>query len=100
MKQRIKTDIKLPTENKKYYLGEKFPKIYFTLREAQCMKYFLKYFSNAKVGQLLKLSSWTIDFYLSNMKLKLNAKTKSQLIKQVKKSDFRKQLKLIDIDKS
>lgn len=79
--------------NKKYNLGEKFPGVYLTKREAQIMFYFLHGMSTTKVATLLDLSRRTVEFYINNMKSKLNCQFKSELISRVMQSDF---LKLID----
>ncbi len=74
--------------NKRFYLGNKYPEIYFTLLEAQCMKYFLEGCSDKSVSIILQLSTKTIKFYSLNMQAKLGCKLKKELIEKVKKSDF------------
>jgi DNA-binding CsgD family transcriptional regulator len=77
----------------KYYLGEKFKDIYFTQKEAECMALFLKGKTVATAAEILKLSSRTAEYYLNNMKQKLNCPTKSDLIFLVSGSDFLNNLK-------
>ncbi|MBN2689962.1 MAG: hypothetical protein JXR42_05145 [Gammaproteobacteria bacterium] len=76
-------------------LGENHPDISFTKREAECMWYFLKGQTMRAVASIFNLSPRTVEFYANNMKKKLSCKTKSELIDQVLKSDFRANAKAI-----
>jgi DNA-binding CsgD family transcriptional regulator len=78
---------------RKYKLGDKYPDIYFTKREAQVAFYFVRGMSTVQVATLLRLSRRTVEFYVNNMKVKLDCRFKSQLISTIIRSDF---LKLID----
>jgi len=78
---------------KKYQLGEKFLDIYFTKREAQVAFYFIRGKSTIQTAKLLNLSRRTVEFYINNMKVKLNCRFKSDLISLIIQSDF---LKLAD----
>lgn len=78
---------------KKYTLGEKFPNVYLTRREAQIMFYFIHGMSTGPVASLLDLSRRTVEFYINNMKIKLGCQFKSELIGKIMDSDF---LKLVD----
>jgi len=71
-----------------YNLGKKFKNIYFSKREAECMVHLLKAKSVRGVAKLLSLSPRTVEFYLKNMKRKLNCNTKFELIDLVAKSEF------------
>lgn len=71
-----------------YYLGENYPNIYFTQREAECMHELLQGKTNAEIAAALSLSVRTIDFYLSNMRIKLKCRTRKELINKVLNSDF------------
>ncbi len=95
-KVRKKTQKKSKAKNnsQRYYLGEKFPDIYFTYRQAQCMICFLRGLSNAKTGLLLKISVRTVDDYLKDMKKKLFCHSKKRLIQKILESDFLRNLDL------
>lgn len=80
-------------ETKKYTLGEKFQGIYFTRREAQVALYCVRGKSTVQIAALLKLSRRTVEFYINNMKIKLNCRFKSELITTILQSDF---LSLLD----
>ncbi len=73
---------------KKYPLGENYPGIYFTEREAQTVFYFLYGRTTVEVATILGLSRRTIEFYVKNMKAKLNCRLKSELIYKVRSSEF------------
>lgn len=73
----------------KYYLKEHNPQLYFTAREFQTMHCLLNGKSTLEIAQVLNLSRRTIEFYLKNMKAKLNCKYRTELIKKVLQSDLR-----------
>ena len=75
---------------KVYALGDRFGRIYFTKREAECMVHLLRGKTIARVALELKLSPRTVEFYLKNMKTKLGCRTKFELIDLVINSDFMK----------
>jgi DNA-binding CsgD family transcriptional regulator len=81
-------------EAKKYILGQKFQGIYFTRREAQVALCCLRGKSTVQIAALLKLSRRTVEFYINNMKVKLNCRFKSELIAAILQSDF---LALLDV---
>jgi DNA-binding CsgD family transcriptional regulator len=69
-------------------LGSKYPEIYFTKREAQCMLLLLKGKTMKEAADILSLSARTIEYYIKNMKIKIECRTKSELIGAVIESDF------------
>jgi DNA-binding CsgD family transcriptional regulator len=73
---------------KKYPLGESYPGIYFTEREAQTIFHFLYGRTTVEVAEILGLSRRTIEFYVKNMKIKLNCRLKSELVCKVRGSEF------------
>lgn len=75
-----------------YSLGPKFTGIYFTQREAECMLCFLMGRTIATTAEVLHLSPRTIEYYVKNMRNKLNCRTKSELIGLVLESDFVKNI--------
>ncbi len=79
-----------PRKNKVYPLGENFPNVALTRREAQCMRLFLDGKTIAEVAQHLNLSPRTIEFYMKNMKKKLNCRRKTELMEKILNSDFNK----------
>ena len=76
------------SERKYYYLGQQFPNIYFTRREAECMVLMLQGYTLVGVAKHLNLSVRTIEFYVKNMKIKLAVDSKMELIQLVLKTDF------------
>lgn len=75
-----------------YYLGDKHPKIYFTLREAYCMACFIKNLSDIDIEHILDMSSRTISYYRTNLMAKLNCVSKEELVTKVLDSDFVKNI--------
>ena len=72
-----------------FSLGEKFPSVFFSPREVECAVLFMQGKTIVQAGQALKLSPRTIEFYLNNMKRKLNCRTKSELICKMLESNLR-----------
>lgn len=87
----------LQLDQKRYYLSQSDDELYFTQREAQCMYYILHGCTIVQVGERLNLSHRTVEFYVKNMKMKLNIQTKSELIAYAMKIRF---LELIDFSDS
>ena len=75
-----------------YKLGNKFKNIHFSKREAECMSLLLRGRSIKGVAKKLAISHRTVEFYVRNMKRKLNCKTKYELIDLVIDSDFLKNI--------
>jgi len=73
---------------KSYALGSAYRGVYFTRREAECMLCLLKGKTVNRTAEILSLSPRTVEFYLKNMKGKLNCKTKYELVDTVLTSDF------------
>lgn len=85
-----KANPKPKRESKKYRLGGKFEHVYFTPREAQCMILLLKGQTINSVAEELLLSPRTVEFYVKNMKAKLQCRTKFELVSVVHNSEFLK----------
>lgn len=68
---------------KRYYLGPLYPNIYFSFRQAQCMAYFIKGYSNSEVAKILNISPGTVNYHVSNMKAKLDCKSKMELMAKI-----------------
>jgi len=84
--------LKKKRRSKKYYLGERYPGIYFTLREAECMKYIISGNTIVDTSKMLDLSHRTVEFYVNNMKAKIKCRTKSELVRYILNSDFEENL--------
>jgi DNA-binding CsgD family transcriptional regulator len=85
---KCRTRLKSSRIIKTYYLGEKLQNLYLTKREAECMFLLLKGKSINTIAAILKLSPRTIEYYLKNIKIKLNCRTKFDLIELILHSDF------------
>lgn len=71
-----------------YNLGEQHAFIYLTSREAECVVCLLRGKTFNEAARMLKLSPRTIEFYVKNMKIKLNCKSRSELIEKILNSEF------------
>ena len=71
---------------RKYYLGESFPEIYLTQREAECVFWVVNGLTNKETAEKMQLSSRTIEYYLRNVRCKLNCYSKAHLIQVLKKT--------------
>lgn len=73
-------------------LNERFPGKYLTERETQCAQKLVKGLTNAEVGRELGLSTRTIEFYVRNMRTKLQVSNKNELVDCLKsvKLDLKK----------
>ena len=73
-------------------MGEGFPEIYLTQREAECVFWVIEGLTNKEVADKMELSSRTIEYYLRNVRVKLNCYSKAHLVKMLKNAPI---LKLI-----
>ncbi len=73
-----------------YFFDNSGKAIYFTHREARCMLHLLRRKNFGGVAKKLKLSPYTVEFYVNNMCRKLDCNSISDLIAVVKSSDFLK----------
>lgn len=71
-----------------YALGTNYPHLYLTQREAECMLNLINGRTISATATALALSSRTVEFYVNNMKKKLDCRTKSDLIEKILKTDF------------
>ena len=85
----IKSDTK-KYRAKIYKLGKQFKDIYFSRREGDCMICLLQGKTIKGTAETLNLSPRTVEYYVKNMKAKLNCRTKPKLIELVLQSDFLK----------
>ncbi len=79
------------TKRVKYFVGHPYEDIQLTRREAQCLAVIVRGTTNLKASEKLDLSIRTIEFYVRNLREKLDCKTKIELITKVGQSDFMKQ---------
>lgn len=77
-----------------FYLGEDYPGIYFTKREAECLIHILEGHTLVSAAQLMGLSPRTVEFYVKNMRLKMGVKNKVELVKKIRKTDFVKHISM------
>ena len=73
-----------------YPLCGKLEGKHFSRQEARCMMHLLRGSSIKRIAQRLELSPRTVEFYLNNMKKKLDCRTKFELIDAVLEAGFEK----------
>ena len=73
---------------RKYYLENQFSETYLTQREAEAVFWVIQGLTNRQTAEKMQLSSRTIEYYLRNVRGKLNCYSKSHLIRVLKKSPF------------
>lgn len=83
---------------RRIYLREKKPSIYFTGQEATCMYLFMQGMNETLVAQTMNLSPRTINFYSSNMRMKMGCKNRQELIIAVKKTNFLEQFTKLNLE--
>jgi len=71
-----------------YYLGDDYEGIYYTKREAECLIYLIQGNTLVATAKLMDLSPRTVEFYVKNMRLKIGATTKTQLLNKIEETDF------------
>jgi len=76
-----------------YYLGDQYPGVYFTKREAESLFWLVHGMTIAETAAQMHLSPRTIEFYIKNMKSKLGCASKKRLIEKVLKTNLIEQLK-------
>lgn len=76
-----------------YFLGSRYPGVYFTKREAESMFWLMHGLTIAQAAAQLNLSPRTVEFYVKNMKNKLGCASKKRLIEKVYQTDLLDQLK-------
>lgn len=72
-----------------YPLPAPYDHLYFTEREAECIYCILQGHTIKSTGILLNLSARTVEFYLKNIKTKMQLRTKSAITDQLSHLDFR-----------
>ncbi len=77
------------------YLGEVFPGVYFTQREAHCALLLLNGATVKLIAKHLGLSYRTVEYYMDNIKAKIQRRRKGDVIAAILKSDFLKNLRYI-----
>lgn len=69
-------------------LSPLYPDVYLTRREAECVYMLLKYTTRKKIAENLGISFRTVDYYLTQVKRKLQLKNNRELARFMKKIDF------------
>lgn len=80
-----------PTPKKKFFVGESYPSVYFTQREFDCMVSLLRGSTVKEIAVQLELSPRTVEYYIKNLKTKMDCQTRSELLNRALQSDLIKE---------
>ena len=69
-------------------LGPKFPGVYLTNREAHCALFLLLGHTSKDIASLMGISPRTVEYYVSQIKVKIQVKRKSEISIALLKTDF------------
>lgn len=83
-----KNHYKTERESRRYYLGEPTKSVYLTQREGEIMLFLLLGQTVNTTAAAMKLSPRTIEFYLKNMRLRLDCHSRADLIEKIMVSNF------------
>ena len=72
----------------RYYLNPPYQEIYFTVREAECVHYYMLGYTLTDIALKLEISHRTIEYYIVNVKKKLRVHSKQELFRVLKQSRF------------
>ena len=92
--------IKDKRDSQRIYFRYQHIVTYFAPRERQCMALLLQGKTAREIAKHLNLSTRTVEFYFFNMRNKLAARTKKELIQRVLETDFLNQMHSFSIDPS
>ena len=81
---------------RRYYLEKPYNHVYFTFQEARCLLYCRENPRYKAISQALNISERTVEFYLKNMRGKVQCKTKKDLLKISEKGNFFRRYQLAD----
>lgn len=73
-------------------LGSKYNNRYFTRRETECMICLIEGKTFKVIASALKISIRTVEYYIKNMKKKVNCRTRYELIDLIRASEFTKNI--------
>lgn len=71
-------------KRQKFYLGPSLPDVYFTLREMQTIEQIIAGNNVTQTALILGMSPRTVEYYLRNMRNKLNCRHRWDLIDKVR----------------
>lgn len=84
--------LKEAREIRTYYLGDEYPDVHLTKREAECMFWMMQDFTIPQTACNMALSARTVEFYVKKLKIKLHCKSKKTLIDKILQTSLLQQL--------
>lgn|SRR3990167_5053091 len=92
MSENFPIKIKKQRELRTYYLGDQYPNIYLTKREAEAMFWVSQDLTISATAEKMHLSPRTVEFYVKNLKLKLGCGSKKELVDIILQTTLLQQL--------
>ena len=80
------------SDDKRYYLGSTFHNAYLTLREVETVSHAILGKTIRDTAVSMRISPRTAEFYINNVKRKLQCRTKKELIRKIMMSEFLKKI--------
>lgn len=74
--------------NRTYSLGEPYTAVSLTQREADCVYHLLQGTTFTQVAEVLQLSTRTVEYYVNNIKKKLDCRKKQEVVEKILKTQF------------
>lgn len=87
----VTLEVRSGSSGVRYYLGDLYPDVYLTFREAQTAL-LLEGHKYREISQMMRLSCRTVEYYASNMKKKFCCHSKRELIYIIRESKLLVQL--------
>ncbi len=75
-----KKNVKKEKVIQKNYTLPSFPRVYMTRREADCVRLLKNKLTNKEIGEILDISTRTVEFYMNNIKMKFQVSKRSELL--------------------
>ena len=82
------------TELKQHHLEDEFQGIVLSAREIEVVNHLLKGMTSEEIGKTIHLSVRTIEDYLSRLRTKFSASSKSQLVQKLLQTDCYRKVKM------
>lgn len=74
--------------SKQFFLGQEFPNIYLTERQAQCIYYLLNNLKRNQIASRLKISLRTLERHLEIARKKFSVDSCQKMLDAIKSTDF------------
>lgn len=80
----------------RYYLGKNYPGVYLTPQEAICLFYIVRKFTSKHISTLMDIHFRTVEYYRDNIRCKLGAISKKDLLHKIQDTNFQNHMKYLE----